>query len=157
MAAWKDSVSRFAQNAVSKSKEMAEVTRLNMEIGGLEQRIKENHAALGRYLLERPELLPVGDPKVDEILGQIKEVEAQIERDRVAIRELKNIELCPQCGAEVVRGNRFCPQCGSPMAAAQQSSQAEPAPAHTCPECGQLLDEGAIFCGNCGASVKSGQ
>lgn len=69
----------------------------------------------------------MGDPKVDEILGQIKEVEAQIERDRIAIRELKNIELCPQCGAEVVRGNRFCPQCGSPMAAAQQPSQAEPA------------------------------
>ncbi len=156
MAAWKESVSRFAQSAVSKSKEVAEVTRLNMEIGNLEQRIKETHASLGRYMLEHPEFLPVGDAQVDEFRRQIEEVQGQIERDRVAIRNLKNIELCPNCGAEVAKGNLFCSRCGAHIAPAQPS-QPEPAPVLICPQCGQPLDEGAIFCGNCGADLRKGQ
>ena len=58
MAGWKESVGRFAQNAVSKSKEMAEITRLNMEISNQEQRLRELYGQLGQYLVENPDLVP---------------------------------------------------------------------------------------------------
>ena len=58
MAGWKESVGRFAQSAVSKSKEMAEITRLNMEISNQEQRLRELQGKLGQFVCEHPELVP---------------------------------------------------------------------------------------------------
>ena len=39
VANWKESISRMAQSAVAKSKEVAEVTRLNMELSEAKREI----------------------------------------------------------------------------------------------------------------------
>lgn len=150
MAGWKESMSRFAQSAVSKSKEMAEVTRLNMEISNLEQRIRERQQTLGAYLLEHPEMLPHDDATVDNILRDVSLARENIARDQELVLEVRNINICPQCGAEVSRTSKFCNACGAPI---DRSMLETPAAANLCPQCGTPLENGAAFCGNCGAKL----
>lgn len=165
MATWRESVSRMAQNAVAKSKEMAEVTRLNVEIGSLQQRVREQCGRLGEYLMAHPELLPEGDETIRQILQAAAECQAKIAQDNQLILEIRNINLCPRCGAEVSRASRFCDKCGAvlerPVIAAPgqevpaQPEQVPTAPAEPvqrfCAQCGSPVEEGALFCGECGA------
>ena len=60
MASWKESMNRMAQSAVAKSKEMAEITRLNLDINNCEQRIREVYITMGQYVLENEHLMQIG-------------------------------------------------------------------------------------------------
>ena len=164
-------MSRMAQNAVAKSKEVAEVTRLNVEIGSLQQRVREQCGRLGEYLMAHPELLPEGDETIRQILQAAAECQAKIAQDNQQILEIRNINLCPRCGAEVSRASRFCDKCGAvlerPVIAvpgqevpAQPEPAAQPEPVQAasaepvqrfCAQCGSPVEEGALFCGECGA------
>ncbi len=147
MANWKDTVSRAAQTAKTKTKEVAEVTRLNVEISSLEQKIRDAGQRLGDYLLANPGLLGgCGDETVAEIFRQVEELKQQIEADRQAVRDARNVNVCPNCGAEVSRTSRFCDRCGAPL----EQVRTDP----VCPQCGAPVEPDAAFCGNCGAKLK---
>ena len=48
-AKWTDKVNSFTQNAVSKSKELAEVTRLNLSISNAEEQARGLKMQIGDY------------------------------------------------------------------------------------------------------------
>ena len=52
MAGWSEKFNKMTQTAISKSKEVTEVTRLNMEINSLNQSIKEIATKIGEYVLK---------------------------------------------------------------------------------------------------------
>lgn len=153
MASWKENMSRMAQSAMQKSKEMAEVTKLNLEISNCEQRSREIYIQLGEYLSQHPELLPAGDETVQQCMAGLAEQQEKLEQTRQAILEVKNINICPGCGAEVSRSSRFCDRCGTEMVQRPAAVQAEPVQ-RVCSQCGEPLDSGALFCGNCGAKQE---
>lgn len=150
MAGWKESVGRFAQNAVSKSKEMAEITRLNMEISNQEQRLRELYGQLGQYLVENPDLVPADRQDAQALLQEVAQVKAGIEASKATLLEVRNVNICPGCGAEVSRSSKFCPSCGAQM---DRSVMERLSQAPVCPSCGAELEPGAAFCGNCGAKL----
>ena len=150
MAGWKESVGRFAQNAVSKSKEMAEITRLNMEISNQEQRLRELYGQLGQYLVENPDLVPADRQDAQALLQEVAQVKAGIEASKATLLEVRNVNICPGCGAEVSRSSKFCPSCGAQM---DRSVMERLNQAPVCPSCGAELEPGAAFCGNCGAKL----
>ena len=150
MAGWKESVGRFAQNAVSKSKEMAEITRLNMEISNQEQRLRELYGQLGQYLVENPDLVPADRQDAQALLQDVAQVKAGIEASKATLLEVRNVNICPGCGAEVSRSSKFCPSCGAQM---DRSVMERLNQAPVCPSCGAELEPGAAFCGNCGAKL----
>lgn len=151
MASWKENVSRMAQNAMVKSKEMAEITRLNVEISNLEQKLRENYSKLGKYVIDNPALL-VGseDETVTQICQAVAEVKEKLAQGQQQILDIRNVNICSNCGAEVNRTSKFCDRCGTAMdrLALQQSEQ------FVCPGCGEPIDSDAVFCGNCGAKLK---
>lgn len=111
MASFSEKLNRMTQNAISKSKEVAGVTKLNLEIGSLNQDIKNIQTEVGRYVLEKGLLLE--DESVADWAVKVAELKASIEENTEKIHELKNISICPGCGAEVSRASKFCDKCGT--------------------------------------------
>lgn len=111
MASWSDRLAQVTQNAISKSKEVAGVTKLNMEISALNQDIRNIQAQVGAYVLENGFLLE--NPYVADWAEKVHAHKANIEAKNEKIMELKNVTICPGCGKEVSRSNRFCEHCGA--------------------------------------------
>lgn len=150
MAEWKASVSRFAQNAVSKSKEVAEITRINMEISNIEQKIKKAQRELGAYVLEHPEVVNVQDETISALLAEAAEGGEELAKQKQTLMDVRNVNICDSCGAEVSRTSKFCGKCGAPMdRSVLETSEAT----NTCPDCGAPLEEGMAFCANCGKKL----
>lgn len=151
MADWKSSISRIAQNAMTKSKEMAETTRINVEISNAEQKLRTLQQSLGQHLIENPQLLSGEDETSIDLIQQAKDVQASIEALKEALMELRNINICPECGAEVNRSSKFCGKCGAQMERKALERADEP---KTCPACGEPIDDDMVFCGSCGNKLK---
>lgn len=153
MASWKDSMNRLAQSAVTKSKEMAEITRLNVEISGLEQKRRDLYIKLGEYLVLHEELLPAGDETVQELQGTLGEIREKLEQTRRQLLDVKKCSICPNCGAEVDLSSKFCDRCGT---AIDRSALEGPKEQQVvCPACGTVLESTALFCENCGAKLTA--
>lgn len=150
MADWKSSISRFAQNAATKGKEVAEVTRLNMEVSNTEQKIKKAHLDLGAYIAEHPELIPEQDETITGLLRAVADGKEELEKLKQNLLDVRNVNICSSCGAEVSRNSKFCGKCGAPM---DRSILETPKATNTCPDCGEPLEEGMAFCANCGRKL----
>lgn len=148
-AKWTDKVNSFTQNAVSKSKELAEVTRLNLSISNAEEQARGLKMQIGDYVVKNH--LLTDHPELQEIYGKLELIQKNIEESRERINVIKNISICQNCGAEVSRNSNFCDKCGQPIQHPEPSAQESCAPAHKfCPNCGQELLADAAFCSNCG-------
>lgn len=111
MASWSEKLNQMTQSAISKSKEVAGVTKLNVEIGTLNQNLKNIYTEVGRYVLEKGLLKE--DETVAEWASKAAGLKADIEMNTSRIRDLKNVSICPGCGAEVPRTSKFCGKCGT--------------------------------------------
>ncbi len=150
MASWKENMSRLAQNAMMKSKEMAETTRLNVELSNTEQKIREIYCQLGEYLMQHRELLPMADETVQSLHASLLESQEKLEKVKQTLLDIKNTNICPGCGAEVSRSSKFCDRCGTAIDRSSLES-AEKGP--VCPQCGSPVEASALFCENCGAKL----
>ncbi|MBQ3065390.1 MAG: zinc ribbon domain-containing protein [Clostridia bacterium] len=162
MANWKESISNFAQNALNKSKGIAETTRLNLDIINNDQKIKSIHQEIGQYICEHLELV-TADETLTALLASITELKEKNEVNNAAISEVKARGKCANCGATLNANSKFCAACGTPVPE-EKPAEAEAAPAESaaaeapveenavvyCSECGEVLQNGAVFCGNCG-------
>ena len=147
---WTDKVSAFTQNAVSKSKELAETTRLNLSISNAEEQIRGLKTEIGSYVVDHQLMTDV--PEIQEIYGKLNTLQRSIDESRERIHALKNVNICSNCGAEVSRESRFCDRCGQPIQRPEPYAAEQEAPAQKfSPNCGQALSMDAAFCSNCGA------
>ena len=101
MAGWKEKLNQMTQDAISKSKEVAGVAKLNMEISSLNQSVKNIYTEVGTYVLEKG--LLSDDAVVAEWAAKAADLKAEIESNTEKISLLKNVTVCPDCGAEVSR------------------------------------------------------
>ncbi len=148
---WGDKINQMTKSAVSKSREMAEITRLNMDISNNEQKARELAAKLGMMVVEQG--LLTDNEQAAELTAQILKCLATVERNKETIQNIRNINICASCGAEVSRTSKFCDKCGAPMSrAVLEDSVASATP--TCPQCGAKLEAGSKFCTECGAKLS---
>ena len=111
MASWSEKLNQMTQKTISKSKEVAGVAKLNLEISTLNQNIKNIQNEVGAYVLENGLLM--NDASVAEWAAKAASLKADIEANTEKIHELKNVSVCPGCGAEVSRSSKFCDKCGT--------------------------------------------
>lgn len=145
MAGWSEKFNKMTQSAISKSKEMAEVTKLNMEISTLMQNLKEVQIQVGAYVLENG--LLTEDEKIGEWAQKAASINVNIEANQVKVQDIRNINICSNCGAEVSRSSKFCDKCGNEMVRTALGTVTE---GKVCKVCGAPVEEGSAFCGNCG-------
>lgn len=149
MAGWGEKFSKMTQTAVSKSKDVAEITKLTLNNNSLESEITSVSNQIGEYVVANN--LLADDEIVGQKLNQIEELRAAIAANEAKIREIKNINVCPVCGAEVPMTSNFCDKCGAPMKKDEPVVEEEaPVVERVCVKCGTALESGAVFCPNCG-------
>jgi DNA-directed RNA polymerase subunit RPC12/RpoP len=154
-------ISQASQTTIQKTKDMAEVAKINSYISDEEKRINNMLLEIGKKYVE----LHKEEPEEDFVpfLQAIDESEKKIEDYKVQIQNIKGVVRCTNCGAEVPNGAAFCSACGAQIvlpqpedtAEAEDGEQTESEEESTvrCEKCGQLLPAGTKFCTTCGTEI----
>ena len=135
-----------------KLEEQQAISRLNAQINEAKNQMKNTYMAIGERYYE----LHKDDVENDmanqfQIIADAMEKIAKCEQQ---IRDIKNENTCPSCGATISKDVLFCPNCGTKIERPQPESEPQPTE-KVCPECGAAVDEDDVFCTNCGARVDS--
>ena len=143
-------ISQAGHEAVEKTKDMAEVTRLNSVIKEKNEQADEIFRKLGEayFNRHRNDAEPALRPMVAELIS-VKNVISESEK---AIGEIKGVRRCPHCGEEVEEGLTVCPYCHRAMPKTDAPTADENR--IICPKCGYPMKQGSNFCIMCGTPVE---
>ncbi len=138
-------ISHAGQTAVQKTKDMTDIARLNENIAEEEKKINSNYHQIGKLYVA----MHTYDYEADfeGMMIAIKEAEAKIQNYRQQVKDIKGIERCEKCGADVASDAAFCSTCGSPLLRKPTVSLEN---AVKCSACGQMMEADARFCTECG-------
>ena len=145
-------LTQTSQDAVKKTRDMAEVVRLNSAISEETKKVEAAYREIGRLYYEH--CAGQNDPVFQTAVAEVERAETSIREMRDAISHLKGIQICPSCGMELGAGTIFCSNCGAkqpeppapPVEPVQES-------AIVCPNCGTEMPMGVSFCTNCGSRL----
>lgn len=137
--------SEATAKAVLKAQELSETTRLNSLISEEERKIDSSYYQIGKLYVS------IHGHDVEEALSgmveNIFESQQKIDVYRTQIQDLKGLQRCEKCGAEVERGVAFCTCCGTPMPKIENIILDD----HVkCSNCGTIVKRGMRFCTACG-------
>ena len=145
-------LSQTSQSAVQKTKDMAEVVRLNSQISERERRTEQLYREIGKRYYEQ--CAGRNEELFREQVAELQSIEAEIREMRTAVQRLKGSKPCPACGAEQAAGALFCSVCGAKMPQEEPDSPTLATGGPTCPACGAVMPEGTAFCTNCGTKLE---
>ncbi|HIY20461.1 MAG TPA: zinc ribbon domain-containing protein [Candidatus Flavonifractor merdigallinarum] len=142
-------LSDAGQETATKAKNFAEVTRLNGMVSDLEKQIAKMFQDMGQSYYEHHQ----NDPNAEEQerITAIQNAYAEIARYQEQIKQIKGVERCPNCGAEVAIGSAFCNACGAKLMAQPQPT------GRACPNCHAPVNSGDLFCNACGTRMPDGE
>lgn len=138
-------VTDAGQKTLQKTKEMSETVRLNSLISEEEKKMNATYCQIGT--------LYVSVHKDDceeafvEMVNSVLDSRQKISEYQEQIQDIKGVQRCEKCGAEVQRGAAFCSSCGATMTASQTESADELV---QCDSCGTMVKKGTRFCVKCG-------
>lgn len=139
-------ISSAGQSAVQKTKEMADIARINSAISDEEKKINNNYYQIGKlYVAKYPADF---EEDFSGMIFAIKDSEIKIREYRQQIQDTKGVVHCEKCGAEVAKNIAFCSSCGSPMP--KQSNPINDANLVKCSGCEQMVSRNTRFCTSCG-------
>ena len=146
-------ISSASQEAIAKTKDFADITKLNSNISDEKNKINAAYKEIGKMYFEAHS--EDFEESYGELVGNIKASLEKIAAFEQQIVEIKGVTKCPNCGAEVPKGAAFCTSCGTAIPQPEvQAAPAQEAPTKTCPTCGTVLKAGDVFCINCGTKVE---
>ncbi len=99
------------QAVAQKTKEVAEIAKLNLAIADNEKQINKTYQEIGKLYVEKY-ADNVGEDFA-ELVSTIKQAEEEIASLEKQINELKGVCKCEQCGAELNEEVSFCSECGA--------------------------------------------
>ena len=85
------------------------------------------------------------------MIGAIAEAEAKIRDYKKQIQDIKGVQRCEKCGAEVPNGAAFCSSCGASMPKMQPPISADYI---KCGNCGTAVKRSMRFCTSCGKPME---
>lgn len=110
----------MANLAADKTKDAAELVKINVAIAGEQKEIEKNYRVIGEWFVNEYEgEIPDAVREMVEAVNASKAKIAELEVGKPAKEEAPEAapaageKACPICGA--VSDSKFCPQCGAPM------------------------------------------
>jgi DNA-directed RNA polymerase subunit RPC12/RpoP len=144
-------VSQTSQDAIKKTKAMAESARINSQISAENKIIWDNYTKLGQRYYELNGENP--DDCLAEYVEAIRNARQKIEEYEQQVTKLKGLTRCPNCGAEMKDAAVFCTACGTKLPEPPPEEE-QPAAGHACKNCGRELGDGTVFCPGCGTKAE---
>ena len=146
-------LSQAGQSAVQKTKEITDIAKINGMISDEEKKIKDNYYKIGKLYVETHQT--VCEIEFAEMISAINDSERKIKDYKDQIQDIKGIEICAKCGAQVAEGAAFCGVCGSSMTKEGQDVVNDAGDTvKKCFGCGAEIAEGVAFCSQCGTKVR---
>lgn len=145
-------ITQTSQGVVQKTKDTAEVIKLNGMISDEEKRINNLYAQIGKQYFELHFEAP--EPALQSFVLEIKEAKSSIEDYSEQVKKLKGIVRCPNCGGDVQYGAPFCSSCGTRMEVNAEQTPMSNENVKRCVSCGMPINEGCFFCTHCGTKVE---
>lgn len=143
-------VSEAGQKTIQKTKELSDTTRLNAMISDEEKKINNNYFQIGKlYVLNYKDNY---EESFAGIISAINESELKISEYRKQIQNIKGVQHCVKCGAEVLRDAAFCSSCGAAMPKMQTMNTDN---FIKCQNCGATVKKGMRFCTACGKPMEA--
>ena len=148
-----DDINKAIENAGNtakqKTKDLTDVAKMNASIKTEAKRLQELYQKIGEIYVKKyyaeTELL------FQELVGQAREAESNIEAYNAKIQEIKKVDTCPNCGNEIPTDAVFCMRCGTRLIS---ESHVEKEEGKKCKNCGRLLEDGVMFCTYCGTPIE---
>ena len=169
MAFWdeiREKITQGSQEALQKTKDIADVVTINAEISDSKRKIRELYEELGELLVEEAfadksakeiaqilEAQDAAEASHEVVLRNWKEIYTKvrfiksekevIELGESRINELRSETRCPGCGSKVVKGMSFCPECGRKLmkpAPAKEAAAGEVKPKAQEPQAAETQD-----------------
>ena len=119
-------LSKAGQSAVQKTKELADIAKLNSSVYDEEKKIDNNYLEIGKLYVSLHDADHEQD--FDSLISAIHESEDKIKELKQQNSAIKGVVKCEKCGAEVSGDSAFCSSCGAPMPVVKP---AETVPAET--------------------------
>lgn len=141
-------ISQAGQTTIQKTKDIAEISRLNSMIAELEKTIESNYSQIGKlYVALHP------DDYADDfsgMIGTVADAEARIREMRDHVMSLKGMVRCQNCGGEVSAMSIYCDNCGAEMPRKKELENMV-----VCEGCGQMVTRDNRFCPLCGKPMAT--
>lgn len=135
-----------SQSAVQKTKDVADIAKINAEISELERTANNLYYQIGKLYVAKH----AADYESDfsGMIGSVIESERKIAECRQKIQDIKGVVRCEKCGADIPAGAAFCSFCGAPTP--KNTASVNTQNLEKCPSCGAMIPQGVRFCTACG-------
>ena len=108
-------VSRAADVATQKAGELADSTKLNLQIFDLNTEIEVLFKELGKIVYLTHTGVEVEEAEVESKIARIDDKYAALAEVRARLAARKNCVKCPICGSDCEKDDAFCRHCGSAL------------------------------------------
>lgn len=106
---------RAADRAGKKAGEMAQATRLNLQIFDRSTECEVLYKEIGKIIYDIHQGAQTDEDVIERKLAQIDVLQGEIEDLRAELGSLKTVCTCPRCGRQCSREDAYCAGCGSPL------------------------------------------
>lgn len=138
-------------SAVQKTKDMAEISKINSMISDEEKNINNNYYQIGKLFVS----LHSNDCE-NEFKGMVDSVQQSIKKIseyKEKVNLIKGLVRCEKCGCEVPVNAAFCSSCGAQMPKRVVVDDQKT----KCENCGNYVKKGMRFCTFCGSPMTINQ
>jgi len=147
-----DKIQNAGKGVAQKTKDLAEIAKLNSRISNEEENIKTAYSQIGELYFKIFSESP--DERFAALCNVVKQAQANIKEYTRQIQAIKGVKSCPNCGAEIANTAAFCSVCGADARTAAEEQEIKTSDGKkVCPKCGASVSENAVFCGNCGNKI----
>ncbi len=140
-----DGLGKKVVDAGQKTKGMSDAVCINYLIMQEENKINNMYYKIGKLYAS----IHSNDCEEEflEMINTIAELEQNIWNYRDQIQNIKGVQCCEKCGADIPKGVLFCSSCGTPI----PKTEIQVTDDHNkCPNCGNAVEKGVRFCIFCG-------
>lgn len=104
---------KFAGNAVNKTSNLINKTKINYAVNANEEKIKDILAEVGKIVYNEFKSGSEFPEDISQKLSAVEELYDEVAELKAKIAENDNSILCPQCGEYCSKESEYCSKCGS--------------------------------------------